>query len=274
MPIAKYRTHKINYSIQGEGPTIVFLHGFGLDLRMWTDFIPAFEDFQVICIDLPGFGQSDSIPNISIPLMAKTIKAVLDQEKIEKSVLIGHSMGGYVSLAFAKKYDYLLKGFGLFNSHPYSDTEKRKKNRTKSVSFVERHGVPIYLKHMIPLLFAKEFANTNTHVLDKVAFYGSQTSIAGFTGGLKAMRDRVDNSNVLQKTTLPVLFIVGKQDTTMPLENSLNQLSLPVTSDIHIYEDAGHMGMFEAKKETIKAILEFTEFCEYMMKEGFLNNNK
>ena len=269
MPIVKYRTHKINYTIQGKGPTIVFLHGFGLDLRMWADFTPAFEDYQVVCIDLPGFGQSENMPNMSIQLMAKAVKAVLDQEQIEKSVLIGHSMGGYVSLAFVKKYEYLLKGFGLFNSHPYADTLERKEYRTKSISFVERHGVPIYLKQMIPLLFAKKFAKSNTFILEKISFYGSQTSKEGIINGLKAMRGRVDNSSVLKKTSVPVLFIVGRRDAAIPLKNSLNQLSLPLLSSIHIYEQAGHMGMFEVKKETIEAIKDFTNFCEDMQQSEF-----
>jgi len=268
MPIVKYRTYKINYTIQGEGQALVFLHGFGEDLRMWTDFIPAFENYQIICIDLPGFGQSDCIPNTSMSIMAKTVKAVFDQEQIKKGILIGHSMGGYVSLAFAKKHEHLLAGFGLFNSHPYADTEEKKANRTKSIAFVKKYGVPIYLKQMIPLLFAKDFAKSNTHLIDKMSYYGSQTSTQGIVNGLKAMRDRSDNSSVLQRTKVPVLFIVGKKDVAVPLENSLNQLPLPSLSAIHIYEQVGHMGMFEAKKETIEAIQEFTELCRYVMKNN------
>jgi len=92
MPVVKYRSYKINYTIQGEGQVLVFLHGFGEDLRMWADFLPDFDQYQIICIDLLGFGQSDCIPNTSISLMAKTVKAVFDQEQISKRLLIGHSV--------------------------------------------------------------------------------------------------------------------------------------------------------------------------------------
>ena len=261
MPTATYQAHKIHYSISGKGSTLVLLHGFGEDSRMWTDFLPAFDAYQVLTIDFPGFGQSDVIKAATIPIMAEAVKAVLDKEKIKKCTLIGHSMGGYVTLAFAKNHESRLEGFGLFHSHPYADTTDKKKSRTKSIAFVEKHGVPIYLKQLMPLLFAGNYAKTNAFVVDKMIYYGSQTSQAGIINGLQAMRDRVDTTSVLKNAIVPVLFIVGKKDAAVPLENSLNQVHLPSVADIHILEKVGHMGMFEAKKETIAAIHGFMEFC-------------
>ena len=260
MPTAIYQTQNIQYSITGKGQTLVLLHGFGEDSRMWTDFLPAFDAYQVLTIDLPGFGQSDLIA-ATIPVMAEAVKAVLDKEKIKKCTLIGHSMGGYVTLEFAKNHETRLLGFGLFHSHPYADTADKKKSRTKSIAFVEKHSVPIYLKQLMPLLFARNYAKTNAFVVDKMIYYGSQTSQAGIINGLQAMRDRADTTSVLKNTKVPVLFIVGKKDAAVSLENSLNQVHLPSISDIHILENVGHMGMFEAKKETIAAIHGFMEFC-------------
>lgn len=262
MPITKYKKHHIHYTIQGEGTPIVFLHGFGEDKRMWIDYLPAFSAQQVLTIDLPGFGQSDVIDGITIFKMALTVKAVLDQENIRECILIGHSMGGYVTLAFAKKYSHRLRGFGLFHSHPYADTEEKKASRTKAIDFVKQYGVPIYLKQLMPLLFAKSYIQSNRYLVDKMVFYGSQTKQAGIINGLTAMRDRVDHTAVLEQTNLPVLFIIGKKDIAIPLDNSLNQTHLPALSAIHLYENVGHMGMFESEKETIAAIQEFIELCQ------------
>ncbi len=261
MPKAKYRKENIAYSITGEGPTLVFLHGFGEDQRMWEDYIQAFEAYQVITIDLPGFGQSAVLPNTTIPLMAEVVKTVLDQEAIQQCILIGHSMGGYVALNFAYQYADRLLGFGLFHSHPYADPADKKSNRTKSIAFIKENGVPLYTKKLMPLLFAKEYIEANPAIVDKMVAYGSEASQEGIINGLIAMRDRLDQTHVLRETTIPVLFLVGKKDLAIPIENSLNQTHLPSLADIHIYEEVGHMGMFEKTQATIDAIHGFANLC-------------
>ena len=261
MPKAKYKKHNMTYSITGEGPTVVFLHGFGEDRRMWKEYIQAFTSYQIITIDLPGFGQSEVLSNATIPVMAEVVKTVLDQEAIKQCILIGHSMGGYVTLNFAHHFPNRLLGFGLFHSHPYADTADRKVNRIKSIDFVKEHGVPFYLKQLMPLLFAKGYIKSNPHVLDKMVYYGSQTNKEGIINGLTAMRDRPDQTAVLAQAKVPVLFLIGKKDLAVPIENSLNQTHLPNLSDIHIYEEVGHMGMFENKQATIDAIKGFVDLC-------------
>lgn len=261
MPKAKYKIHNIAYTIIGDGPTLVFLHGFGEDQRMWEDYLPAFKTYQVITIDLPGFGQSDVVSNATIPVMAEVVKTILDQEAIDQCVLIGHSMGGYVTLNFAHHHPERLLGFGLFHSHPYADPATKKEGRTRAIAFVKEHGVPFYLKQLMPLLFAKDYVSTNPNILERMIHYGSQTSQEGIINGLIAMRDRPDQTAVLSQAKVPVLFLIGKEDLAIPIENSLNQTHLPSLSDIHIYEEVGHMGMFEKKQATIDAIHGFVNLC-------------
>ncbi len=261
MPKAKYKKEHIAYSITGAGPTLVFLHGFGEDQRMWQDYIQAFKAYQVITIDLPGFGQSAIIQNATISVMAEVVKTVLDQEAIHQCILIGHSMGGYVALNFAHHYADRLLGFGLFHSHPYADPADKKKGRTKAITFVKEHGVAFYIKQLMPLLFAEEYVHANPPILDKMLGYGSQTSQAGIINGLIAMRDRPDQTKVLTQAKVPVLYLIGKKDLAVPIENSLNQTHLASLADIHIYEEVGHMGMFEKKQATIDAIHGFVNLC-------------
>ena len=263
MPTLIYNDHKINYYKRGKGKALVFLHGFCEDSSMWDEFIPAFSKNKIIRIDLPGFGKSAPVENVSIEYMADAVKAVLNELKIKSCILIGHSMGGYVSLVFAKKYGSLLNGLGIFHSHPFADTEEKKKNRAKSIKFLEKNGHVLYVKQLVPKLFAKSFKSSNGFLIDQLIHRASKYTTKGFIEGTHAMINREDQSEVLKNIHCPVLFIVGKKDALFPLDYSLEQTALPQIAAIHILEDVGHMGMFEAKKETRKQIKKFIELCAH-----------
>jgi len=259
MKTINYYDHTIAYDVQGKGTPLVFLHGFGENRQMWVDFTPFFKEYKVLTIDLPGSGDS-TVMEGSIARMAKIVNAVLEAERIEKCVLIGHSMGGYVTLAFAKLYEQKLLGYCLFHSQPNADTLDKKGMRNKSIQFVERHGHALYFKGLIPKLFSQKFLSGNRHTVDKLTYYGSQMQTKGVICQLKAMRDRPDNQVVLKNAKVPVCFIIGKLDVAVPAENSLNQTFLPKVSDIHILPRVGHMGMFEAPKKTVGILRNFIEF--------------
>ena len=267
MPTLNYNDHKINYYKRGKGKALVFLHGFCEDSSMWDEFIPAFSKNKIIRIDLPGFGKSEPVENVSIEYMADAVKAVLNELKIKSCILIGHSMGGYVSLAFAKKYESMLKGVGLFHSHPYADTKEKQEGRLKSIQFIERNGHILFVKQLVPKLFAPSFKSSNGFLVNQLIHRASRYTTEGFIGGTKAMINRLDQSEVLKNIHCPVLFIVGKKDELIPLTYSLEQTALPQIADIQILEEVGHMGMYEAKKETRKQIKSFIELCEYHHKQ-------
>jgi pimeloyl-ACP methyl ester carboxylesterase len=257
MPITTFQNKKIGFSVQGKGTPIVFLHGFCEDSRMWDDFLTLFPRRKIVRIDLPGFGKSESQNKPSISGMAAAVKAVFDHLNIEKCVLIGHSMGGYVGLEFAKNYGKQLLGLGLFHSHPYEDTAEKKAGRAKSINFIRRNGHIHYIKQVIPSLFAFDFNKGYQFEVNKMLYHAAQYSPEGIISALEAMQHRVDNSAVLERIDCPVLFIVGKEDTAVPMEESLNQTALPKIADIHILPSIGHMGMFEAKRKTAKIIKNF-----------------
>ena len=118
------------YGIEGQGICLLFLHGFCEDRTMWNEFKkPFLENYCVLTPDLPGFGKFEAFEKISMSEMADYLNEILKEEKIDKIVLIGHSMGGYVSLAFAEKYQEKLNGFCLFHSHPFEDSEEKNANR-------------------------------------------------------------------------------------------------------------------------------------------------
>ena len=166
-------------------------------------------------------------------------------------------MGGYVSLAFAKKYPVFLRGLVLFHSQPFVDTEEKKLNRLKSIDFVKRNGTAPYVKQLIPVLFSETYKKENPSIIQQLIERASDYPADGIMQCLQLMHDRPDNTTVLSNCDFPVCFIVGIEDKAVPTENSLNQLYLPVIADIHILEGVNHMGMFEATVETRETLHSF-----------------
>lgn len=260
MPKINFNNRKVNYLIEGRGQVLVLLHGFCEDSSMWDDFIATFSQNKIIRIDLPGFGQSESMEKPTVEVMAEIVKEVLDFLEIKKCTLVGHSMGGYVALAFAKKYESNLDGLGLFHSHPYADSLDKKSNRFKSIEFIRKNGHIHFIKQLIPKLFPVSFLSSNRFLINKMVHRASSFSSEGIIGGLEMMMNRPGQSEVLRKINCPVLFIVGREDEVIPMENSMNQTALPALAHIHILDNVGHMGIFEATKQTQKIIKEFLSF--------------
>ncbi len=260
MQSVNYYNHQIAYDLKGKGTTLVFLHGFGETRQMWADYLPFFEGYQTLTIDLPGAGDSDKM-DVSIARMAKIVNTILKTENIGKCVFIGHSMGGYVACAFAKMYEEKLLGFCLFHSQPYADTAEKKAGRNKAINFVKKNGNGAYFKGLLPMLFAKDFIENNKNTLDNLVKSASAMDPAAVIHQLQAMRNRPDNQSVLINAKVPVCFIIGKEDIAVPATNSLNQTFLPKISAIHILPNVGHMGMFEATAKTVGIIKDFIRFC-------------
>lgn len=261
MPKINFKEQKINYSSRGKGTPIVFLHGFCEDSSVWDDFISVFKSNKIIRIDLPGFGSSEPIENPSVELFADVVKSVLNHLEIRTCTLIGHSMGGYVSLAFAKKYASSLNGLGIFHSFPYADSEEKKAARAKSIEFIKKNSHYHYVKQLFPNLFPPTFLSSNNFLVNKMIHRASSFPQIGIIGGLELMMKRPDNSEVLKNIKCPVLFIIGKDDDVVPFDKSMEQTALPDIAHIHILEGVGHMGMFEATKKTRKIIRQFVKYC-------------
>lgn len=253
----------MHHTTRGSGTPVVLLHGFCEDSRIWDDWQQLLLDagLQVVTIDLPGFGQSTTEPRASIRDMAAMVVEVLDSLLLEKVVLVGHSMGGYVGLAFAEAYADRLLGLSLFHSHPYADTPDIWALREKSIAFIKRYGHALYVKQTIPNIFAPRFRRDNTFLLEKLSLRAVQYPSDGLTTALAAMAQRPDRSQVLSELEVPVQMIVGSEDQTLPPEKSIQQLALPIVADVQILSGVGHAGMLEAPAVTAKQVIGFVDFC-------------
>lgn len=252
----------ISFKQKGTGVPILFLHGFCADSSIWNDFILQFPNHFLLRIDLPGFGLSEQIPAYSITRYADVIKAVLDAHKIEQCIFIGHSMGGYVALEFAKKYPDRLKGLCLFHSHPYQDTSEKTVTRQKSIDFIKTNGHIYYVKQLIPALFPPGYAGSNHLEVAKLVYTASKYSADNIVAGLEAMMDRSDNADVLEQLDFPILFIVGKEDTIVPQYQAA--MAKATIASIEILPDVAHMGMLESPKKCGKRIKAYLKLLEIL----------
>ena len=268
-----YHDAIISYRVEGKGDPVVLIHGFGEDSHIWDQQVSFLKEHCLLIIpDLPGSGKSSILslefgvernsklqtPNyISIDDYADCLKALLQEENIISCTMLGHSMGGYITLAFAEKYPSLLNGFGLIHSTAYSDSEEKKKIRERGIGLMAQYGALSFMKNTIPNLFGPSFKKEQYEKVDRLI-----NASAGFTKEAlqqyyRAMILRPNRTAVLQSNPLPVLFVIGTEDAAVPLEEILQQTSLPNKSYIHVLPDVGHMSMWEAPDQLNRFILAF-----------------
>lgn len=254
---------ELSYSDTGQGEVVVLIHGFCESRALWNDFENFLsKKYRVICPDLPGYGESRlDVTQVNMSYFAEELKTLLDTLSVETCTMVGHSLGGYVALAFAEKHPEQLKGIGLFHSTAFADTEEKKGNRNKTIQFIEENGVDTFATSFVPPLFDRATREKHGYEIDSLIKIARNTDPLAVIETSKAMRDRPDRTSVLERMQVPVMFIIGKEDGAVPFESSLQQISMPKESVVHIYEKCGHMGMIEKKEETMKAVYSFLEYC-------------
>ena len=253
-----YQSSKIYYQSIGNGNPLVMLHGFAEDGDVWKKQISFLKNhFQLIIPHLPGSGKSALINDMSIEGMAETIKAILETEKITQCNMAGHSIGGYITLAFAEKYPDMLSSFALVHSSAFADSEEKKANRLKSIEFVKKNGSHEFLKAVITDLFTETWAANNSNLVEQQIKKSKNFTDEAIIQYYRAMINRPDRTAVLKNFNKPILFIIGEGDKAIPFQQSLQQCYLPNQSSITILRNSAHMGMLEETEKMDKAIIGF-----------------
>lgn len=252
------------YQVAGQGPAVVLIHGFTDNSLLWEPQVAFLkEHYYVITPDLPGSGRSPLAHPLSIESMAAFVEAILLAEGIGKAVVIGHSMGGYTALALAEKSPQLLQGLGLFHSTARADSDEKKETRRKSIDALEQYGAEPFVRQTQPNLFSPATRAQRPEIVaasvQAATASCSKDTLVAYT---RAMMQRPDRTQVLQQVKVPVLFIIGKDDSAVPPDNVLPQVSMPGVSSIHIFENTGHMGMLEKQEECNLILQQFTRFCQ------------
>lgn len=252
-----YKTHSPGTAIAT--PPLILIHGFAEDGTIWENQVNHLRNTcSLIIPDLPGSGRSSPLSgDTSMEELAGAVKAVLDAEGIKECIMVGHSMGGYVTLAFAELYPGMLKAFGLFHSTAYADTEEKIAARRKGIDFIQKNGSAPFIKQSTPNLFSETSRRQHPEwisaLIERYAGFHPDTLIRYY----EAMIRRPDRTSVLRQFPRPILFIMGEHDGTIPLNISLQQSHMPNVSYIYILPQAGHMGMVEEAARGNEILEEF-----------------
>jgi pimeloyl-ACP methyl ester carboxylesterase len=255
---AEYQNKKIRYSDIGAGKVLVFLHGYLESLEVWTKLSEKLStNFHVISIDLPGFGKSDCMDKIhTMELMAEAVNAVLNHAKVEKCNIFGHSLGGYVTLAFAEKFAEKTESFCLFHSHPFADVQATKEKRDKEIELVRAGKKKLFLSLNVGNTFANENINKLQDTVQQFNKIALETSDEGIIAALEGMKQRADRLHVIENTKLPFLYIIGLHDNFIPMQ-MLERIKFPASTRIEIFENSGHNGFVEEPEQAEAVIRDF-----------------
>lgn len=236
---------ELAYQEQGQGKAVVLLHGFCGSSAYWEYIIPELaKDCRVIAPDLRGHGNSAvSVGTYSMELFAEDIKQLLDHLDISEATLLGHSLGGYVTLAFADKYPERLNAFGLIHSTGLPDTDEARQNRYKGAERIGQEGIEPFINDLIPKLFAKNNLQSMKDEVEKARQIGLATKPEGAQNTLKGMAERSDRNYVIANTSLPVLLVAGADDQVISPDKTFSVEHQLMTAETLPY--VGHMSMYE-----------------------------
>ena len=243
------------YTRLGKGTPLVLVHGFPLDSSSWNELIPYLKDhFDLILPDLRGFGKSTTVETpYTLSDMADDLAGLLDDLGVEKTALAGHSMGGYISLAFAKKYPQRVSGLGLIASQAAADAPEGKERRYKTAADVAEKGVGVVVDAMTPKLSA------DVRVQEFVRGVIERQSKQAVIGALKAMAEREDAMPILSSFNFPLVLIHGDADQLIPIERAKEIKSANPSATLLELKGAGHMPIMEFARQTADGLMIFAQ---------------
>lgn len=251
-----YQNIPIHFEVYGKGKPVVLLHGFLENSRIWNDFIPLFNDkLQVITIDLFGHGQTPIFSEIHhMETMAEAVSRVLDHLKIDSTMLIGHSMGGYVSMAFLEKFAGKVDRILLLNSTTLPDSENRKNERNQAIKIIDKQK-EVFIKEEITRLFAKENQEVFKKEITNSIQEAMKMSNKSIKAALEGMKIRKDRTEILKDFTGEKWIITGKLDPLIS-PKSIQKIAEHAQAKL-ISLDCGHMSYIEQKKEVEQHLKNF-----------------
>lgn len=243
----------------GSGSPVVLLHGFCETNQIWGVFANLIaQRFRVIIPDLPGFGSSELLPvPFTLEQVGEQMWNWLDEQKVQNPILVGHSLGGYVTLAMTHQRPEAVGGFCLFHSTAKPDSEEKKANRDKVIASVNKNGVAPFIETYVPGLFFRK----DSSLIKDVYPIAYSTKAEALTSYALAMRDRPNRRNVLEDFTKPVLIVAGEKDEIIPVDTLMDQAIQLRRGRLCILSDTGHMGMLESTTRSVEIVTQFIGSC-------------
>lgn len=251
-----FKNANISFSDVGKGTAVVLIHGFLENKTMWSEIVPLLSKRnRIITIDLLGHGKSDCLGYVhSMGLFAETIEAVLKHLRIRKCILIGHSLGGYVALAFAEKHPKKIKGLCLMNSTSENDSEERKTLRARANKMIQTNFTNM-VRMSFSNLFGPDSKIKHKLALELALSEALKTPIQGYIAAQEGMRIRPNRNDVLTKNNFKKLIIVGKKDPVLDFNASILE-GKKTNSEIVVFPN-GHMSHIENTQDLVLTLLHF-----------------
>jgi len=256
MKTTSYKNTVIHYTDQGKGTAVVLLHGFLENQSMWNTFLPELsKKYRIITMDLLGHGATECLGYVhTMEDQADMVHHVLQKLKIRKAALIGHSMGGYVTLAFAELYPNTVKGIVLINSTSRADSDERKRNRARAIVAVKQN-YSAFIRMSIANLFSENNRERLDDRIEEVKLEALKTPLQGIVAALEGMKIRKDREVILHFAPYPIQLVLGKKDGVLLYEENSDQIR-----DTHVqlttFED-GHMSHIENQAELLAVLSSF-----------------
>lgn len=247
----------IHFFDKGSGQPLVLLHGFCESGQMWNHFAEKLSaSFHILCPDLPGFGDSPiGGDQISLEEVAVQLEEWMEDNQIHDSIVIGHSLGGYVALALLDLMGNRIKAVGLFHSTAFPDDKDKKGMRNRTITFLKKFGVEKFVTSFVPSLFPESRREELATEIDSAIKDARRSSLDGLIAYAGAMRDRKDRVEVLRNFAGPKLLIAGTEDGAVKIEASRAQQN--AFSHYVELQGVGHMGMVEEREKTLEVVREF-----------------
>lgn len=251
-----HKNTKISFTDEGKGTTVVLLHGFLENKSMWNTLISDLTlRNRVVTLDLLGHGDTENLGYVhSMEDNADMILTVLQHLKIRKSVLVGHSMGGYVALAFAELYPENVKGIVLLNSTSRADSDERKANRNRAIKAVKQN-YSAFISMSIANLFSEKNREILVDEIENVKKEALKTPLQGIVASLEGMKIRKDREVILHFANYPILLILGKQDPVLNYDENVTQIENTNVKLVTMPD--GHMSYIENYEEVKTVLLDF-----------------
>ncbi|NQX84911.1 MAG: alpha/beta hydrolase [Flavobacteriaceae bacterium] len=253
-----YKNTAIHFKDIGKGNAIVLLHGFLENHRMWEDLIPLLQDkYRIVSIDLLGHGKTECMGYIhTMELMAETVMAVIKHLKLRRVTLVGHSMGGYVSLALADVHPDYVKGLVLMNSTARADTPEKQLNRSRAIALVKQNHTA-FIRMSITNLFRPKNRSLFRNKVNTTKKEALKTPLQGIVAALEGMKIRPDREVLLHFSPYKKMMVLGKKDPILDYSSLIAQTQ---NTEVEVVElPDGHMSHIEDFKLFSSNLIHFIE---------------
>jgi pimeloyl-ACP methyl ester carboxylesterase len=254
-----YKGGRIHYSDRGEGTTIILLHGYLESLEVWNGFADKLANgYRVVAIDLLGHGLSDVYGEIhTMEFMASVVNEVLISLCIDKAFMLGHSLGGYVTLAFVELFPDRLSGYCLFHSQPFDDLPAAIEKRKREIGIVKKGKKNLMYPDNVIKMFASSNLEKFAGHLDKLKTIASEIPGEGIIAMLKGMMIRPSRLAIMEEGRVPCLWILGSMDNYIPCDIIRSKVKLSSDTSVVVLKNSGHLGFIEEEDLSVKIISDF-----------------